>query len=151
MELTELVEEAVLTEFLRLDERGGVLGAMERQYQRSKIQDESLLYEQRKHSGELPIIGVNTFVNPARSGDEEAASISLTRASAEEKRAQIARVRAFQAAHAEEAPAALVRLREVALAGGNVFEELMRASRVCSLGQISRALFDVGGEYRRSM
>jgi methylmalonyl-CoA mutase len=150
-ELTELVEEAVLAEFLRLDERGGVLGAMERQYQRGKIQDESLLYEQRKHSGDLPIIGVNTFINPNRSGDEEAAGLNLTRASHAEKTAQIDRLRAFQARHAEAAPAALERLRQVALSGGNTFAALMETARVCSLGQISRALFEVGGEYRRSM
>jgi methylmalonyl-CoA mutase len=150
-ELTELVEEAVLAEFLRLDERGGVLGAMERQYQRGKIQDESLLYEQRKHSGELPIVGVNTFINPDRSADEEAAGLNLTRASHAEKTAQIDRLRAFQARHAAEAPAALGRLKAVALGGGNIFAALMDAARVCSLGQISRALFEVGGEYRRSM
>ncbi|MFZ6179293.1 fused isobutyryl-CoA mutase/GTPase IcmF [Nannocystis pusilla] len=150
-ELTELVEEAVLAEFLRLDERGGVLGAMERQYQRGKIQDESLLYEQRKHSGDLPIIGVNTFINPNRTGDEEAAGLNLTRASHAEKTAQIDRLRAFQARHAEAAPAALERLRQVALSGGNTFAALMETARVCSLGQISRALFEVGGEYRRSM
>ncbi|MDC0671698.1 fused isobutyryl-CoA mutase/GTPase IcmF [Nannocystis radixulma] len=150
-ELTELVEEAVLAEFLRLDERGGVLGAMERQYQRGKIQDESLLYEQRKHSGDLPIIGVNTFINPNRSGDEEAAGLNLTRASHAEKTAQIDRLRAFQARNVEAAPAALERLRHVALSGGNIFAALMETARVCSLGQISRALFEVGGEYRRSM
>ncbi|WP_276594176.1 fused isobutyryl-CoA mutase/GTPase IcmF [Nannocystis bainbridge] len=150
-ELTELVEEAVLAEFLRLDERGGVLGAMERQYQRGKIQDESLLYEQRKHSGDLPIIGVNTFINPNRTGDEEAAGLNLTRASHAEKTAQIDRLRAFQARNAEAAPAALERLRQVALSGGNTFAALMETARVCSLGQISRALFEVGGEYRRSM
>lgn len=150
-QLTELVEEAVLAEFLRLDERGGVLGAMERQYQRGKIQDESLLYEQLKHSGELPIVGVNTFQNKERSGDEEARGITLTRADANEKQAQIDRVRAFQARHAEQAAAELAELRRVALAGGNIFEQLMSTARVCSLGQISRALFEVGGEYRRSM
>lgn len=150
-ELTELVEEAVLAEFQRLDERGGVLGAMERQYQRGKIQDESLLYEQRKHSGDLPIIGVNTFINPNRSGDEEAAGLRLTRASHAEKTQQIDRLREFQARHADAAPAALARLKEVALAGGNIFAALMDTVRVCSLGQISRALFEVGGEYRRSM
>jgi methylmalonyl-CoA mutase len=150
-ELTELVEEAVLAEFLRLDERGGVLGAMERQYQRGKIQDESLVYEQRKHSGELPIVGVNTFVNPSRSADEEADSLRLTRASHAEKSDQIDRLRLFHERHAAEAPAAIERLKAVALAGGNVFAELMQTVRVCSLGQISRALFEVGGEYRRSM
>jgi isobutyryl-CoA mutase len=150
-ELTELVEEAVLEEFLRLDERGGVLGAMERQYQRSKIQDESLKYEHLKHSGALPIVGVNTFQNPDRKGDEEAKSLQLTRASTDEKNAQIDRVRAFQAKHEAETGAALERLKAVALAGGNIFAELMNATRVASLGQIGQALFEVGGEYRRSM
>ncbi|MCB9754332.1 MAG: methylmalonyl-CoA mutase family protein [Myxococcales bacterium] len=149
--LTELVEEAVLDEFTRLDERGGVLGAMERQYQRGKIQDESLKYERLKHSGELPIVGVNTFQNPNRSGDDEAAQVELTRASADEKNEQIRRLRAFQAEHAAEAPAAIERLKRVALAGGNIFAELLETTRVCSLGQISAALFEVGGEYRRNM
>jgi len=148
--LTELVEEAVLSEFMRIDERGGVLGAMERQYQRGKIQDESLKYEHLKHSGELPIIGVNTFKNPHKSGNDEAAGLSLTRASSEEKNAQIERLKAFQARHAGECEAALNRLREVALAGGNIFAELLETTRVCSLGQISDALFEVGGEYRRN-
>jgi methylmalonyl-CoA mutase len=150
-ELTDLVEEAVLDEFSRIDERGGVLGAMERQYQRSKIQDESLKYESLKHSGELPIVGVNTFQNPDRSGDEEASSLELTRSSTSEKDDQINRLRGFQRRHAKEAPAALERLREVALRGGNIFAELMSTVRHCSLGQITQALFDVGGEYRRSM
>ncbi|MBK8266293.1 MAG: methylmalonyl-CoA mutase family protein [Nannocystis sp.] len=150
-ELTELVEEAVLAEFSRLDERGGVLGAMERQYQRSKIQEESLKYEQLKHSGELPIIGVNTFQNPDRGAAAEASSLALSRSSGAEKDDQIRRLRAFQAAHAGADEAALARLKAVALAGGNIFEELMETVRCCSLGQISRALFEVGGEYRRSM
>ena len=150
-ELTDLVEEAVLAEFIRLDERGGVLGAMERQYQRSKIQEESLKYEQLKHSGELPIVGVNTFKNPHKSGVEEASSVDLTRASNDEKDAQIDRLRSFQAARAEVSAQALERLKGVALAGGNIFEELMETVRSCSLGEISQALFEVGGEYRRSM
>ncbi len=149
-QLTELVEEAVLSEFQRIDERGGVLGAMERQYQRGKIQDESLKYEHLKHSGELPIIGVNTFKNPHKTGDDEAAGLSLTRASGGEKDAQIERLKAFQARHAGEGRAALDRLREVALAGGNIFAELLETTRVCSLGQITEALFEVGGEYRRN-
>ncbi|MEZ4383303.1 MAG: methylmalonyl-CoA mutase family protein [Nannocystaceae bacterium] len=149
--LTELVEEAVLAEFLRLDERGGVLGAMERQYQRSKIQEESLKYEQLKHSGELPIVGVNTFQNPHKSGEEEAAALDLTRASGDEKDDQITRLRTFQAEHRDASAAALERLKAVALAGGNIFEELMKTVRTCSLGEISQALFEVGGEYRRSM
>ncbi|MBK7824147.1 fused isobutyryl-CoA mutase/GTPase IcmF [Nannocystis sp.] len=150
-QLTELVEEAVLAEFLRLDERGGVLGAMERQYQRGKIQDESLKYEHLKHSGELPIVGVNTFRNPDMTGEQETAGLALTRADSGEKNAQIARLRDFQARHADAAGPALAALKRVALAGGNIFEELMATARVCSLGQISRALFEVGGEYRRSM
>ncbi len=150
-ELTELVEEAVLAEFLRLDERGGVLGAMERQYQRGKIQDESLKYEHLKHDGQLPIIGVNTFQNPDKTADQEAIGLSLSRADADEKNHQIARVRAFQDAHSHESGPALRRLQDCALAGGNIFAELMHAARVCSLGQLSQALFEVGGEYRRSM
>ena len=150
-QVADLVEEAVLAEFIRLDERGGVLGAMERQYQRSKIQEESLKYEQLKHSGELPIVGVNTFKNPHKSGVEEASSVDLTRASNDEKDAQIDRLRSFQAARAEVSAQALERLKGVALAGGNIFEELMETVRSCSLGEISQALFEVGGEYRRSM
>jgi len=149
-ELTDLVEEAVLREFERIDERGGVLGAMERGYQRSRIQEESLLYETRKNSGELPIVGVNTFVNP------DPAQVAppvreLTRATPEEKRAQLGSLRAFQREHAKETPAALARLREVALAGTNIFAELMETVRVASLGQITRTLYEVGGKYRRSM
>ena len=124
---------------------------MERQYQRGKIQDESMKYERLKHSGELPIVGVNTFQNPERAGDEEANSVELTRASPDEKNEQIERLRAWQESHAEASGPALARLVEVALAGGNIFEALMDAARVCSLGQISAALFEVGGEYRRNM
>ncbi|PRP97366.1 fused isobutyryl-CoA mutase/GTPase IcmF [Enhygromyxa salina] len=150
-ELTELVEEAVLEEFLRIDERGGVLGAMERQYQRGKIQDESLKYERLKHTGELPIVGVNTFQNPEQSGEEVANALALTRASADEKNDQIKRLRAYQARHADQREAALAKLEQVALSGGNTFECLMDVARVCSLGEISRKLFEVGGEYRRNM
>jgi isobutyryl-CoA mutase len=150
-QLTELVEEAVLEEFLRIDERGGVLGAMERQYQRGKIQDESLKYERLKHTGELPIVGVNTFENPENSGEQVANSLALTHASADEKNDQIRRLRAYQARHADECEAALAKLEQVALSGGNTFECLMDVARVCSLGQISRKLFEVGGEYRRNM
>jgi isobutyryl-CoA mutase len=150
-ELTELVEEAVLAEFERLDERGGVLGAMERQYQRSKIQDESLKYERLKHSGALPIVGVNTFQNTGKSSEEEASAMELTRASEDEKNAQIERLRSFQKTHADRSEAALDKLREVALSGGNIFAELMHTVRHASLGQITHALFEVGGEYRRSM
>jgi methylmalonyl-CoA mutase len=149
-ELTDLVEEAVLREFERLDERGGVLGAMERGYQRSRIQEESLLYETRKNSGELPIVGVNTFLNP------DPARIAppvreLTRATPEEKQAQLRNLRAFQREHAKEAPQALARLRDTALKGTNIFAELMETVRVASLGQITRTLYEVGGKYRRSM
>ena len=148
--LTDRVEEAVLDEFDRLAERGGVLGAMETQYQRGRIQDESLHYEAQKHSGALPIIGVNTFENP----DSEEASArprELMRSSRAEKDAQLANLSAFQAARAEEAPAALAGLQQVASSGGNAFEELMRTVQSASLGQITDALFRVGGQYRRAM
>ena len=150
-ELTDLVEEAVLAEFERVDQRGGVLGAMETQYQRSKIQDESMLYEDQKHSGELPIVGVNTFLNP-RAG-EEGYQIpgELARATLEEKEQQIRNLRAFQERNKEKAPLALKRLQETAVAGGNIFAELMETVRCASLGQITRALYEVGGEYRRNM
>jgi len=148
-ELTDLVEEAVLQEFERLSQRGGVLGAMETLYQRGKIQDESLHYESLKHSGELPVVGVNTFENP-EPGDP-AGPAALMRASDDEKRAQIAALRRFWTRHGEEAPDALARLQDVARHGGNVFEELMETVKVASLGQISDALFDVGGRYRRAM
>jgi methylmalonyl-CoA mutase len=148
-ELTDLVEEAVLTEFDRLSERGGVLGAMELGYQRGKIQDESMLYEQRKHDGSLPIIGVNTFRNPK--GADVPETLALTRASEEEKQSQLTRLRDFQSRHAAERPAMLARLRETALEGGNVFAVLMDAVRCCSLGEITQALFEVGGRYRRNV
>lgn len=150
-ELTDLVEEAVMLEFERLDHRGGVLGAMETQYQRSKIQDESMLYEHKKHNGDLPIVGVNTFLSPR--ADEEGYEIpgELARATPEEKERQIANLRAFQKKHQEVAPAALERLKDVAVAGGNIFEEMMETVKVASLGQITQALFEVGGRYRRNM
>jgi len=149
-ELTRLVEEAVLEEFDRLTSRGGVLGAMETQYQRGNIQEESMYYEQLKHTGELPIVGVNTFLNPnAESGVGD--KIELRRASPESKRSQIAALRAFQQRHASTATEALRRLQDVALANGNVFGELMSTVRHCSLGQISGALYEVGGRYRRNM
>jgi len=152
-ELTRLVQEAVLEEFDRLTDRGGVLGAMETGYQRSKIQEESLYYELKKHSGELPIVGVNTFRNPRAhvDEDEDLCLVELSRATEEEKRNQLRRLKEFQERHRAEAPEALERLKRVALDGGNVFAELMDTVRVCSLGQISRALFQVGGQYRRSM
>jgi methylmalonyl-CoA mutase len=148
-ELTDLVEAAVLAELDRLSERGGVLGAMETGYQRGRIQDESMLYEQRKHDGSLPIIGVNTFLNPE--GDEVPATLELARSDDAEKRDQIDRLYAFQQVHADEAPAALQRLREAALAGENLFAVLMDAVRSCSLGQITDTLFEVGGRYRRNV
>ncbi len=151
-ELTELVEEAVLAEFERISERGGVLGAMERQYQRSRIQQESLLYEHRKHDGSLPIIGVNTFLDPEGPKlASEDGSMELRRATADEKDGQIAALRAFQEAHADAAGEALSELQAVALAGGNVFAQLMKTVRVASLGQITSALYEVGGRYRRNM
>ena len=146
--LTDLVEEAVLLEFERITERGGVLGAMETGYQRGKIQDESLLYEERKHDGSLPIIGVNSFLNP---NPDRAARVELARSTDDEKRNQIARLRDFQTRNQGGAPAALQRLQRAALTNQNVFAELMKAVRVCSLGQITHALFQVGGEYRRNM
>ncbi len=148
-ELTDLVEEAVLREFERIAERGGVLGAMETGYQRGRIQDESMLYETRKHDGSLPIIGVNTFRNP--NADALATSIELARSTTEEKQSQIARLRDFQSRNATAGAAALDALRIVAVADGNIFESLMHAARVCSLGQITEALFGVGGKYRRNM
>ena len=145
-----MVEEAVLQEFERLDERGGVLGAMELQYQRSQIQEESLYYEHKKHDGSLPIVGINTFVDTSK-GTEEQQNAELRRATPAEKQSQIDSVQSFQQQHADEAEAALVRLQEVALAGENLFAELMRTVRVATLGQITRALYDVGGEYRRNL
>jgi methylmalonyl-CoA mutase len=147
-ELTDLVEEAVLAEFDRISERGGVLGAMETGYQRGKIQDESLLYEHRKHDGSLPIVGVNTFV---REHDEEPQEIELARGTEAEKRSQLDRLADFQRRHAGEAAGAIRRLQDVATGDGNVFDELMKAARVCSLGQLTDAFFEVGGQYRRNM
>ncbi|MGZ5268811.1 MAG: methylmalonyl-CoA mutase family protein, partial [Caldimonas sp.] len=148
-ELTELVEEAVLREFEKIAERGGVLGAMETGYQRGKIQEESMHYEMQKHSGEYPIVGVNTFRNPH--GDTVPAQIELQRSTEAEKQSQLARLADFQARHAGAAPAMLQRLKDAVIANGNVFEVLIDAVRVCSLGQITDALFEVGGQYRRSM
>jgi len=148
-ELTELLEEAVLTEFERIADRGGVLGAMETGYQRGKIQDESMTYEMLKHTGELPIIGVNTFRNP--NTDDTPQVLELARSTDEEKRNQLARLGDFHKRHADTAPAALERLRQAVIDNANVFEVLMDAVRVCSLGQITDALFEVGGQYRRNM
>ena len=148
-ELTELVEEAVLTEFERIAERGGVLGAMETGYQRGKIQDESMHYEMLKHTGEYPIIGVNTFRNPK--GDPTPETLELARSTDEEKQSQLNRLADFQNRHAKESAAALARLKQTVIENGNVFAVLMDAVRCCSLGQITTALFEVGGQYRRSM
>ena len=150
-ELTRLVEEAVLLEFDRITERGGVLGAMETGYQRSKIQEESMYYEILKHTGEYPIVGVNTFRDPHVSTDELNDAVELARASEEEKESQVNRLAAFKQQHQDEAPAALKRLQQVAFSGENLFAELMQTVRVCSLGQITQALYDVGGKYRRNM
>jgi len=147
-QLTDLVEEAVLQEFDRISERGGVLGAMETGYQRGKIQDESMLYEHRKHDGSLPIVGVNTFLNPEGNKDYE---IELARSSDAQKKSQISRLRDFQASHIDHSPTALERVRQCAINDGNIFAELVDAVHFCSLGEITNALFEVGGQYRRNM
>ncbi len=148
-ELTDLVEAAVLAEFDSISERGGVLGAMETGYQRGRIQDESMLYEQRKHDGSLPIVGVNTFVNPNE--DDEPPTVDLARATEDEKKSQLDRVQAFQKEHRSEATEAIARLKEAATSDENVFAVLMEAARVCSLQQVTEAFFEVGGQYRRSV
>ena len=148
-ELTELVEEAVLTEFAAIADRGGVLGAMETGYQRGRIQDESMHYEMLKHTGELPIIGVNTFRNPH--GDAVHDKLELAPSTDEEKQSQLGRLQDFLTRHAQESPAMLKRLQQAVIENRNVFEVLMDAVRVCSLGQITNALFEVGGQYRRNM
>lgn len=150
-ELTDLVEAAVLKEFDRITERGGVLGAMETGYQRGRIQDESMLYEHRKHDGSLPIIGVNTFRNPNADDDGTPKHIELARGTEQEKQGQLTRVRDFQQRHQTEAKAALDELRTAAVNGDNVFDVLMRAARVCSLQQVTEAFFEVGGQYRRNV
>ena len=148
-ELTDLVEEAVLAEFDRIAERGGVLGAMETGYQRGKIQDESIFYERKKHDGTLPIVGVNTYLDP--NPPPAATTVALARSTGEEKERQIERLAAFHERHAAAAPAALERLRDAVIREENVFAVLMDTVRCCSLGQITDALFEVGGQYRRSM
>ncbi|MBI4995674.1 MAG: methylmalonyl-CoA mutase, partial [Rhodocyclales bacterium] len=147
-ELTDLVEEAVLKEFEAIASRGGVLGAMETGYQRGKIQEESLYYEQKKHDGSYPLIGVNTFLNPKGSGVQE---IELARSTEEEKQSQLKRLRDFQSRNAAEAPVWLAKLKQTVIENGNVFAVLVDAVRYCSLGQIATALYEVGGQYRRSM
>lgn len=148
-ELTDLVEEAVMQEFERIAERGGVLGAMETGYQRSKIQEESMLYEHKKHDGSLPIIGVNTFRNPK--GDTIPQQLELARSTDDEKQSQLKRLEDFHALHSKASGPALAALQQAVIDDDNVFAKLMDAVRVCSLGQITDALFEVGGQYRRSM
>ncbi len=147
--LTDLVEEAVLTEFDRITERGGVLGAMERMYQRNKIQEESLYYEHQKHTGELPLIGVNTFLN--KKGSPTIIPGEVIRSTTEEKEQQIANLLAFQKRNHDKCYDALKQLKKVAVENGNIFEQLMETVKYCSLGQITHALYEVGGQYRRSM
>jgi methylmalonyl-CoA mutase len=148
-ELTDLVEEAVLTEFDRLTERGGVLGAMERMYQRNKIQEESLFYEHQKHTGELPLIGVNTFLN--KKGSPTIIPNEVIRSTPEEKEQQIDNLQTFWKRNEAGGEAELRKLKEVAINNGNLFEQLMETAKYCSLGQITHALYEVGGQYRRNM
>lgn len=150
-ELTDLVEEAVLQEFDRINERGGVLGAMETQYQRGKIQDESMHYEMKKHTGELPIIGVNTYLNPNPNTQEAMDQMELARATKEEKETQIHNLRVFQKENEDKVEEALQKLKKTAIENGNLFAELMETVQVASLGQITQALYEVGGKYRRNM
>ena len=150
-ELTQLVEQAVLEEFDRINDRGGVLGAMETQYQRGKIQEESMYYEHLKHSGELPIIGVNTYLNPNPASDEAINNMEIARASTEEKDLQIANLESFKQRHQTANEAAIEALKQVAKTNGNIFEQLMETVKVASLGQITNALYEVGGQYRRNM
>jgi methylmalonyl-CoA mutase len=149
--LTDQVEEAVYREFERLAERGGVLGAMESMYQRGRIQEESLYYEHKKHDGSLPLIGVNTFLGPDGASEASVEEGQLIRSGEQEKQAQVAATRAFNAAGAAAGDDALQSLARAAAGGGNVFEALMATVKRCSLGRISRALYEVGGQYRRNM
>lgn len=148
-ELTDLVEEAVLAEFKRISDRGGVLGAMETMYQRGKIQEESLYYETLKHNGDYPIIGVNTFLN--KKGSPTIVPAEVIRATEEEKQYQISALKAFQERNADKSEQALIELQKAAVQNQNIFEQLMEVTKVCSLGQISNALYKVGGQYRRNM
>lgn len=151
-ELTDLVEEAVLAEFMRINERGGVLGAMETQYQRGKIQEESMYYEHQKHSGALPIVGVNSFINPKTLDPNYVPpKIEMARATHEEKNFQLNRLRDYQKSHNEDVERELQGLKNAALRGENIFAALMKAAKVCSLGQMTHALFEVGGQYRRNL
>jgi methylmalonyl-CoA mutase len=146
-----LVEEAVLFEFDRIAERGGVLGAMETGYQRSKIQEESICYENLKHTGELPIIGVNTFRDPDTDLEQLSECVELSRATEAEKESQLKGLAEFKKRNEKEARKMLERLRKTVLSGDNIFTELMETVKVCTLGQITQALYDVGGKYRRNM
>jgi methylmalonyl-CoA mutase len=148
-EMTDLVEEAVMTEFNRITERGGVLGAMERMYQRNKIQEESLHYETLKHTGEYPIVGVNTFLS--KKGSPTILPSEVIRSTTEEKEAQIASLQAFKLRHKEKSAEMLKRLQNKAIQNENLFEELMETVKYCSLGEITHALYEVGGQYRRNM
>jgi methylmalonyl-CoA mutase len=148
-EMTDLVEEAVMAEFNRISERGGVLGAMERMYQRNKIQEESLYYEMLKNNGEYPIVGVNTFLNKA--GSPTILPAEVIRSTKEEKDMQISNVKAFYERHKDKSEGMLKQLQSVAINNGNLFAELMETVKYCSLGQITHALYEVGGQYRRSM
>ena len=148
-QLTDLVEEAVLSEFDRITERGGVLGAMERMYQRNKIQEESLVYEHQKHTGALPLIGVNTFLS--KNGSPTVLPNEVIRSTKEEKEQQIQNLQAFWKRNSERSSEALSRLKTAAISNQNLFAELMETVKYCSLGQITRALYEVGGQYRRSM
>jgi methylmalonyl-CoA mutase len=148
-ELTDLVEEAVLAEFDRISDRGGVLGAMERMYQRNKIQEESLYYESLKNSGELPIVGVNTFLN--KKGSPTIIPDEVIRSTEAEKEEQIRHLKSFKERHAARSEEMLRRLQQTAMNNENIFAELMETVKYCSLGQITHALFEVGGQYRRNM
>jgi methylmalonyl-CoA mutase len=148
-ELTDLVEEAVMIEFDRITERGGVLGAMERMYQRNKIQEESLHYETLKHTGELPIIGVNTFLN--KKGSPTILPSEVIRSTTEEKEQQIRNLQDFKSRNVSRSQQALAELQQVAVTNGNIFEELMETVKYCTLGEITHALYQVGGQYRRNM
>jgi methylmalonyl-CoA mutase len=148
-DLTDLVEEAVLEEFKRINDRGGVLGAMESMYQRGKIQDESLYYETLKHNGEYPIIGVNTFLN--KNGSPTIIPEEVIRATEKEKRFQIKSLKAFQQKNADQSLISLKQLQAAAISSENIFTELMETAKICSLGQMSNALYEVGGQYRRNM
>jgi methylmalonyl-CoA mutase len=148
-ELTGLVEEAVLAEFDRLTERGGVLGAMERMYQRNKIQEESLYYEHQKHTGELPLVGVNTFLN--KKGSPTIIPSEVIRSTMEEKELQINNLRTFWKRNENKRSEMLEKLKQTAINNGNLFAELMETVKYCSLGQVTHALYEVGGQYRRNM